>query len=86
MTDTDFLLVDDAQEYYQMTQEVYRARFVLPVLEAAQEYGFEYIMFSEIARKEYAREELLFLGECFKPAFETDSIEVFEVICDVKKS
>lgn len=86
MTDTDFLLVEDAEQKYSMTQEVYRARFVLPVLEASQKHGFGYIVFSPIAQEEYARERLLFLGDCFRPAFGTQDIEVFEVICDVKKS
>jgi len=86
MTDLDFLLVEDAEQRYEMTEEVYRARFVLPVLEASEKYGFEYIVFSEIAKQEYAREQLLFLGNCLRPAYGTESIEVFEVICDVKKS
>lgn len=86
MTDTDFLLVEDAEQRYIMTEEVYRARFVLPVLEAAERYGFEYIVFSDIARQDYAREQLLFLGDCFRPAYGTEHIEVFEVVCDVKKS
>lgn len=83
--DRNYLLVDEADALFDETEIMYRSRFALPVLEHTQERGITHILFSDVAKKMYARDELLYTdSDCFQLVFSEAETQLYEVICNVK--
>jgi len=78
--DTQFLLAED--RYYSVAQ-VYQTESTVKAKRVIDEYGVDYIYFSEKTKTIYDVERLAYVGYegCFEVVFENEEAVIYEVVC-----
>jgi hypothetical protein len=67
IADTNYLLSDSPEERTSDINKIFRTVLKVDAIKVLEKYGSEYVLFSEIAKKEYSIEELRYVNDsCFK--------------------
>jgi hypothetical protein len=81
VTDEDFLLVHNGNELVNDIDAVYTARFVSNVLGKADKLGFDSILFSPEAQRQYARDQLLIDSSSCVTSTRAGTAQLYTITC-----
>ena len=87
--DTNYLLVPDVSQRLDDLSVVYLSTFESPLILAADRYGFQYVLFSQNARKFYGTrfiEAYSKESDCIKLAYYNPEAKVYQIACSFQKA
>jgi len=88
VADNQFLLIKDAEQRIDDIKTMYKTLYKIDATRLFNKYGVRYIVFSDIAKKEFDINELRYIeegDECFGLVYDKEDIKVYESYCQVEE-